>query len=103
MRPQASFPRDTSDRAGPLMSGIQFSAHRFRTFATIPNSAGEWKMVTPAASDAVDRARQAVLLATAALEQRPHRRPDFAAESEALHRLARALTTSANAMLQELA
>jgi signal transduction histidine kinase len=60
-------------------------------------------METPAASDAVDRARQAGLLATAALDQRPHRIPDFAAENEALHRLARALTTSANAMLQELA
>ena len=60
-------------------------------------------MARPAVSDAVDRARQGGLLATAALDQRPHRIPNFAAENEALHKLAQALTTSAKAMLQELA
>jgi signal transduction histidine kinase len=60
-------------------------------------------MARPTAFAAVDRARKSGLLATAALDQRPHRIPDFAAENEALHKLAQALTASANTMLRELA
>jgi signal transduction histidine kinase len=60
-------------------------------------------MARSAESAAVDRASRAGVLATATLEQRPRRTPDFAAENEALHKLAQALTTSAKAMLQELA
>lgn len=54
-------------------------------------------------SAAVDRARRAGVLMTDALDQRPHRTPDFSAENGALHRLARALTTSSGAVLRELA
>ena len=54
-------------------------------------------------SAAVDRARQAGVLVTDALDQRPHRTPDFSAENGALHRLAQALTTSSGAVLRELA
>jgi hypothetical protein len=59
-------------------------------------------MVGPSVPSAADRARCAGTLATTALGTRPHRPPDFAAESESMHRLARALTSSNGAMLQTL-
>ncbi len=42
------------------------------------------------ASSAAERARRAGTLVTPALGLRPHRPPDFAAESESMHRLAQA-------------
>ncbi|MFM0078766.1 ATP-binding protein [Paraburkholderia sediminicola] len=54
------------------------------------------------ASSAAERARRAGTLVTPALDTRPHRPPDFAAESESMHRLARTLTSSDGAMLQML-
>src|SRR5260370_10441855 len=60
-------------------------------------------MAEPSASPPADRAQSAGVLATLALDERPHRAPDFAAESGALHRLAQALTTSDGAVLQTLA
>lgn len=59
-------------------------------------------MTGPSASSATDRARRAGTLVTSALGVRPHRPPDFAAESESMHRLAQALTSSDGAMLQTL-
>src|SRR5258708_19586740 len=59
-------------------------------------------MAGPSASSAADRARSAGTLVTPALGTRAHRPPDFAAESESMHRLARALTSSDGAMLQTL-
>ncbi|MFM0091750.1 ATP-binding protein [Paraburkholderia sediminicola] len=59
-------------------------------------------MVGPSAPSAADRARRAGTLVTPTLAMRPHRPPDFAAESESMHRLARALTSSNGAMLQTL-
>jgi len=53
-------------------------------------------------SSAADRARRAGTLVTPALGMRPHRPPDFAAESESMHRLAEALISSGSAMLQTL-
>ena len=53
-------------------------------------------------SDAATDAPRAQMLATGKLDTRPHRSPDYAAESEALHALAHALTTSHAAMLQTL-
>ncbi|EUC20654.1 Signal transduction histidine Kinase (STHK), partial [Burkholderia sp. BT03] len=49
-------------------------------------------MAGPSASRAVERALRAGALVTAVLEDRPHRAPDFAAESRAMHQLAQALT-----------
>ncbi len=43
-------------------------------------------------SSAADRAQRAGSLITEILDERPPRAPDFAAESNALHRLAEALT-----------
>ncbi|WP_028217444.1 hybrid sensor histidine kinase/response regulator [Paraburkholderia oxyphila] len=60
-------------------------------------------MARSTSSAAVDRAKRSGVLATAALDQRARRVADFAAENEALHSLAHALTTSAGAMLRELA
>jgi signal transduction histidine kinase len=59
-------------------------------------------MAGPSASPAADRARRAGTLVTSALGTRAHRPPDFAAESESMHRLAQALTSSDGAMLQTL-
>jgi GAF domain-containing protein len=59
-------------------------------------------MVGPSAPSAADRARRAGTLVTSALDVRPHRPADFAAESESMHRLAQALTSSDGAMLQTL-
>jgi Osmosensitive K+ channel histidine kinase len=59
-------------------------------------------MIGASAPSAADRARCAGTLVTTALGTRPHRPPDFAAESESMHRLARALTSSDGAMLQTL-
>lgn len=59
-------------------------------------------MAGPSAPSAADRARRAGALVTPALGTRAHRPPDFAAESETMHRLARALTSSDGAMLQTL-
>ncbi len=59
-------------------------------------------MVGPSAPSAADRARRAGTLVTSALDVRPHRPADFAAESESMHRLAQALTSSGGAMLQTL-
>jgi signal transduction histidine kinase len=60
-------------------------------------------MAGPTVLSSADRARCAGTLITAALDERPHRAPDFAAENHALHRLAQALTTSNGAVLQTLA
>jgi signal transduction histidine kinase len=60
-------------------------------------------MAGPDASPAADRAWRAGTLITTALGERPQRAPDFAAESNALHRLAQALTSSDGAVLQTLA
>ncbi|MEZ0606080.1 ATP-binding protein [Paraburkholderia sp. IW21] len=60
-------------------------------------------MAGPSAPPAEDRARHAGTLITAVLDERSHRAPDFAAENDALHRLARALTSPDAAMLQTLA
>ncbi len=54
-------------------------------------------------SSAADRARCAGSLITEILDERPPRAPDFAAESNALHRLAEALTAPNGAVLQTLA
>ncbi|MGF6776626.1 hybrid sensor histidine kinase/response regulator [Paraburkholderia sp. GAS334] len=59
-------------------------------------------MAEPSASIAAERARSAGALITPRLDVRPHRPPDFAAESKAMHRLAQALTSSDGAMLQTL-
>ncbi|MBB5443129.1 MULTISPECIES: hybrid sensor histidine kinase/response regulator [unclassified Paraburkholderia] len=59
-------------------------------------------MAGPSASSAADRARREGSLATPTLDTRPHRPPDYAAESSAMHRLAQALTSSDGAMLQTL-
>jgi signal transduction histidine kinase len=59
-------------------------------------------MVGPSAPSAADRARRGGTLVTSALDVRPHRPADFAAESESMHRLAQALTSSDGAMLQTL-
>ncbi|SEI28598.1 hypothetical protein [Paraburkholderia hospita] len=59
-------------------------------------------MVGPSAPSAADRARRAGTLVTSALDVRPHRPANFAAESESMHRLAQALTSSDGAMLQTL-
>ncbi|MCI0150326.1 response regulator [Paraburkholderia sediminicola] len=60
-------------------------------------------MAGPDASPAADRAWRAGALITTALDERPQRAPDFAAENNALHRLAQALTSSDGAVLQTLA
>ena len=60
-------------------------------------------MAGPDASPAADRARRAGTLLTTALDERPHRAPNFAAENDALHHLARALTSADGAVLQTLA
>ncbi|SOE63717.1 His Kinase A (phospho-acceptor) domain-containing protein [Burkholderia sp. D7] len=60
-------------------------------------------MAGPTVLSSADRARSAGTLITAALDERPHRAPDFAAENHALHRLAQALTTSNGAVLPTLA
>lgn len=60
-------------------------------------------MAESSESPAVQRARREGSLTTAVLDQRPHRARDFAAESDALHRLAQALTASNGAVLQTLA
>ena len=54
-------------------------------------------------SDAASDARRAHMLATGKLDTRPQRAPDYAAENEALHALAKALTASDAVMLQTLA
>lgn len=59
-------------------------------------------MVGPSAPSAADRARRAGTLVTSALDVRPHRPTEFAAESESMHRVAQALTSSDGAMLQTL-
>lgn len=53
-------------------------------------------------SDALSRAPRADTVVTGRLEARRHRAPDFAAENEALHGLARALNASDSVMLQTL-
>ncbi|MEM5329838.1 ATP-binding protein [Paraburkholderia sp. JHI2823] len=53
-------------------------------------------------SSPVNRVRTAGALITAQLDVRARRSPDYAAENEALHALAQALTTSHLAMLQKL-
>ncbi|SKC77241.1 hybrid sensor histidine kinase/response regulator [Paraburkholderia hospita] len=60
-------------------------------------------MAGPSASRAVERALRAGALITAVLEDRPHRAPDFAAESRSMHQLAQALTAPDSAVLQTLA
>ncbi|SAK90624.1 PAS/PAC sensor hybrid histidine kinase [Caballeronia glebae] len=59
-------------------------------------------MAEPSAASAAERALRAGTLVTPALSVRPYRPPNFAAESEAMHRLAQALTSSNGAMLQTL-
>jgi signal transduction histidine kinase len=59
-------------------------------------------MGRPSATSAADRARRAGTLVTSSLDTRPQRPPDFAAESSAMHRLAQALISSDDAMLQTL-
>lgn len=59
-------------------------------------------MTVPTASPLVTRVQQAGALVTAELDARAHRSPDYAAESEALHAMAQALTESDTAMLQQL-
>ncbi|WOD16988.1 hybrid sensor histidine kinase/response regulator [Paraburkholderia kirstenboschensis] len=59
-------------------------------------------MAAPAVSSAAEVALRAGTLVTEALGARPHRPPDFAAENESLHRLARALTSSDGDVLQTL-
>lgn len=54
------------------------------------------------ASSPADRARRDGSLITSTLDTRPHRPPDYAAESSAMHRLAHTLTSSHGAMLQTL-
>ena len=54
-------------------------------------------------STAVERVQRTGALVTATLEDRPHRTPDFAAESASMHRLAQALTASDGSVLQTLA
>ncbi|CAE6827234.1 MULTISPECIES: hypothetical protein [Paraburkholderia] len=56
---------------------------------------------TPALS-AADRAQRAGVLITAVLDECPHRAPEFAAESNAMHRLAQSLNSSDGAVLQTL-
>jgi signal transduction histidine kinase/CheY-like chemotaxis protein len=63
----------------------------------------ETVMAGSSASPAVERAQRAGAIMTATLEDRPHRTPDFAAESASMHRLAQALTASDGAVLQTLA
>lgn len=60
-------------------------------------------MAGPDASPVADRARRAGTLITTAFDERPHRAPDFAAENDALHHLAQALTSADGAVLQTLA
>ena len=60
-------------------------------------------MAGSSASPAVERVQRAGAIMTATLEDRPHRTPDFAAESASMHRLAQALTASDGAVLQTLA
>ncbi len=60
-------------------------------------------MAGPSASRAVERALRAGALITAVLEDRPHRAPDFAAESRSMHQLAQALTAPDGAVLLTLA
>jgi signal transduction histidine kinase len=64
-----------------------------------------WKPVMTGSfwSPAVGRAQGAGAIVAVPLEDRPHRTPDFAAESAAMHRLAQALTASDDAVLQTLA
>ena len=59
-------------------------------------------MPGPSASPAVKRVQREGALVTTELDARSRRSPDYAAESEALHALAQALTTSHSAMLQTL-
>ena len=54
------------------------------------------------ASSAAERVRRDGSVVTPTLDTRPHRPPDYAAESSAMHRLAQALTSSDGAMLQTL-
>jgi len=63
----------------------------------------ETVMPGSSASPEVDRVQPAGAIVTVPLEDRPHRMPDFAAESAAMHRLAQALTASDDAVLQTLA
>jgi hypothetical protein len=60
-------------------------------------------MAGTSALSAADRAQRADAILTAALDERPDRAPDFAAESSSMHRLAQALTASDGAVLQTLA
>ncbi len=53
--------------------------------------------------DAASDAQRAHTLATGKLETRPQCAPDYAAENEALHALAKALTAPDAVMLQTLA
>ncbi|MFM0140745.1 GAF domain-containing protein [Caballeronia grimmiae] len=50
----------------------------------------------------VERVQRAGSIVTSKLDSRPRRLPDYAADNAALHALAKALTTSRNAMLQTL-
>lgn len=59
-------------------------------------------MAELSASSVADRARCESGLVTPTLDTRPHRQPDYAAESSAMHRLAQALTSSDGVMLQTL-
>jgi signal transduction histidine kinase/CheY-like chemotaxis protein len=59
-------------------------------------------MVGPSAPSAANHALRAGTLVTSALDVRPHRPADFAAENESMHRLAQALTSSGDTMLQML-
>ena len=59
-------------------------------------------MVGPVAPSIAERAQRKGTLVTSVLDTRPHRQPDFAAESEAMHRLAKTLTSPDNAMLETL-
>ncbi|MCG5078509.1 ATP-binding protein [Paraburkholderia tagetis] len=54
------------------------------------------------ASPTADRAQREGCLVTPTLDTHPHRPPDYAAESSAMHRLAQALTSSDDALLQTL-
>ncbi|SAK91757.1 PAS/PAC sensor hybrid histidine kinase [Caballeronia calidae] len=60
-------------------------------------------MQEPSEISIVERTQRAGALITSELDSRSRRAPDYAAESAALHALAKAFTTSPSAMLQTLA
>ncbi|HEV3424574.1 MAG TPA: hypothetical protein VG105_12525, partial [Paraburkholderia sp.] len=98
------FRHRARQRRGMIVAiqGLQFIQHGHSFHASEYRLQAGGLMAGPSASSAADRARRAGSLATPALDTRPHRPPDFAAESQSMHRLAQALTSSDGALLQTL-